>query len=282
MGLIAVTDSKLDAFDEWMRRRGLSDGTMKLYRRNLRRCGKTSNLTDRLRNRDLAPKTRHTNKASLAAWAKFTKDAELKEELEELRLPPGNRMKPKSPLQPSAWASFIRYVRTSDKIPAHVRAILLIMALRGLRISDVLRMKRKDCVAALRTGRLIYEGKGNKRPDIAVAQIREPVQMLVDASSDWKTVTNLFGDLSMDDCGQVVRRAQHKIGETLEIDDCHPHRLRRTYAVEFLKANKGDPQALVKLVAHMGWSGIQVASGYVDDVDRDELERVGANVVKGL
>lgn len=277
-----ITDDKIDAFCQWLERRGRSDGTIALYRYNLRSCSRhPKGLMARLLDRSLAPKTRRTNLAALQAWAKFSKNSELRDELEEITLPPAARVKAKIPLEPPAWRALIQHVQACPMDDV-VRSVVLIMALRGLRISDVLRIKRKDAQDSLTTGRLVYEGKGGKQIEISVLPIKNPIQVLCDQSKKWHRVSDLLGDLSFKDAGNHVRRAVAKCAGNVGLTDVHPHRLRRTYATQFLKKHAGDPQALPKLVQHMAWSGIAVATGYIDAVDRDELDRTGAEMMADL
>lgn len=279
MGLIAA--KRIEEFGRWLERRGRAPGTVDLYLSNLTRCAEGESLVDRLLDKGLAPKTRRTNKAALAAWAKFDKDAELKEELDEIRLPPATRLTPKVPLEIEDWRTFVKHVEAHEKIPDHIRATILIMARRGLRIGDVLRIERKESTSALKTGRFSYVGKGDKRIEISAIPIRQPLEMLVGLGS-WDVVHDLYGGLNEKMAKQKVRRRIKIIGNELSMPGVHPHRLRRSYATMFLERHKGDPRALMKLVEHMSWSGIAVASGYVDSVNKDELDQIGADMIEDL
>jgi integrase len=57
----------------------------------------------------------------------------------------------------------------------------------------------------------------------------------------------------------------------VEIEGVYPHRLRRTYATEYLRSMAGDPEAVVKLMQHMGWSNIATAMEYVNHQRGAEL-----------
>lgn len=278
---MTITNEKIDAFCQWLRRHGRSDGTIALYKSNLRRCSEHKHgLTGRLLDKSLAPKTRRTNLAALQAWAKYTKDHELRDELGEIRLPPATRVKAKVPLDPEAWKTFVQAVQKHKRLSDVVRCCILIMAFRGLRVSDVLRIKRKDAQKALSNGRLIYTGKGDKQIEIAVLPIREPIEQLID-EGEWDAVADLF-PCKFANAAQRVRRAVKRVGNKLKIEDVHPHRLRRSYATAFLKRHHGDPQALIKLTTHMQWASINVAAGYVDSVDRDDLDREGVEMIRAL
>jgi len=71
-----------------------------------------------------------------------------------------------------------------------------------------------------------------------------------------------------------VERVVAAYGADLGIEDLHPHRLRRTYAVAYLRANKGDPEALINLQQHMQWAGIATAMEYVNHLRGREIDAV--------
>ncbi len=186
-------------------------------------------------------------------------------------------MTPKYPLTVEQWKAYIDVVQRS-RMNAPTRATILVMAQRGLRVSDVLRITRKAALESLRSGKLAYEGKGGKRIEIAVRPIREAIEILT-ALPDWECVADLFG-VDRETAANRVRRAVARCGAALKITGAHPHQLRRTYALAFLKEHDGDPQAIMKLVAHMHWSGVAVAAGYVDSVNLGELDEVGAKMME--
>ncbi len=286
MPLIAAQD--LTRFGTWLAKRGRSPVTIDLYTTCLRKCAETETLTDRLVGHDLAPKSKRANRAALAAWGKYTKDGALLAEIDEIRLPPANRLRPKIPLPTSDWQRFVRHVEADDQIPAHERACILIMARRGLRIADALRIERRAAQKGLETGRFAYLAKGGKRIEISAVPLRSPLEVLLEIDRKWTTVVDLFDlegssdEATRKHCAQRVRRRIAKCGRALGLEDVHPHRLRRSYATFFLERHKGDPQAMVKLVEHMSWSGIAVASGYVDGVSAADLDRIGAEMIDDL
>ena len=71
---------------------------------------------------------------------------------------------------------------------------------------------------------------------------------------------------------RAVERNLVRLGVRAGIYDLYPHRLRRTYAVQYLRALKGDPEALMKLTQHMQWASMATAMEYVDHARGDELD----------
>jgi integrase len=68
----------------------------------------------------------------------------------------------------------------------------------------------------------------------------------------------------------------------LEIDGVHPHRLRRTYATQFVAQLAGDPRAIVSLQKHLGWQSLETAASYVDSVNKSDLDNLGGRMIDDL
>jgi integrase len=94
----------------------------------------------------------------------------------------------------------------------------------------------------------------------------------------WDRVEDLIsprsspGKLRRRAASKAAARALNVCAERAGIDDLYPHRLRRTYAVEYLRAMKTDPEAVVKLQQHMQWASLATAMQYVDHHRGAELD----------
>lgn len=271
--------SKIQDFKDWLTMRGRDPETAEGYALDIKLSYVTDDPLIRLRNPELAPKTKRRTMAALRAWCKFNKDNELLEKLMDFRLPPPERKITKVPLSREEWEELIDEVDKASYIAPNVRAALGIMAVRGTRVGDVLRMTREELVRGKASGYLIYEGKRKKRYEISIKPILEYVDVLL-KSEGWKHVRDLISlrskgkdSTKQSSAAQQVSRALKLVGEKIGIppEQLHPHRLRRTYAVEFLKATGGD---IVKLQSHMQWATINVAAGYVDHDRRSELDAI--------
>ncbi len=291
----SVTIARLEAFRTWLRENGRSEGTAELYVNNVRCCAAGRTMTSRLTGEGLAPKSLHTNKAALRAWAEYTDDAELAKRLAKIKLPPAERTTPKSEIPKIDWKRLAGVLRDAvanppkgRSITGPVRAVIRIMSRRGLRCGDVLRLRRVEIVRALDTGTMSYEGKGRRRHEWATAPIKAELEVLVEIDRKWDRVEDLITRSKRTGIGKrraaakVVARALSRFAKEAGVEGVHPHRLRRTYATFFLRQLEGDPQALVKLQKHMGWANMNTALQYVDAVDRTELDRVGAQMVDAL
>lgn len=275
----APSSGQLEAFQTWMMDRGRSEDTAKLYAANVARCLKEKSATTRLVGAGLSPNYRRLNLASLRAWARFTNDHALTDRLADLRLPPAKRVTNKVPLEVEQWRKLIKHLRSCDKGERVMRCVCVIMAVRGLRCGDVLRIKRTEVKHALKTGTLPFLGKGGKRHEFAAETFRPELEILA-SIPNWERVSDLAG--TMKHANQKVRRELRRHAKELAIEGTYPHQLRRTVATNFLSMLRGDPQAVVKLQQWMAWSNLNTALGYVDAVSVDELNTIGEKMVDDL
>lgn len=286
-----VTPKTLEAFRASLAERGLSENTMRLYSCLVAACARDPHgMTARLTEGDLAAKSLRANKAALRAWGDFAGDTVLVAKVKKIRLPPAVRAKPKIPFEHATWKALIQRIRTSAELEPAVRAALFLIAVRGLRVSDALRIKRTEVMSALRTGTLSFEAKGRRRNEYDAEPIREALRELAEIRGTWVRVSDLIvTDRCITDGAKknaaaykCVDRALRTLAKKMKIRDVHAHRFRRTYATQFLKNLGPDPQAVLKVMAHVGWSNVQTAMGYVDAVNREELNKVGSDLTKDL
>lgn len=285
-----ISPKSLDKFRSWLLARGRNEDTAELYVGNLKSCAADpKGLTHRLVSKGLSPNSRRTNLAALAAWAKFTKDGDLRNELDEIKLPPARRVTPKVPHTAEEWKRLVTHLRTcpirqrDHAVKAEpMRQVLLIIAIRGLRCGDVLRIQRRDVVRALDSGVLAYTGKGSKRHEIAVAPIRDQLTELAKVSG-WDRMGDLVSSgKSRRASARKAARQLAALAKRAGIKGVYPHRFRHTFAISFLEQLKNDPNALIKLTRYMGWDNIQTAARYVDHVSQEQLDTIGAGIVGGL
>lgn len=278
-----ISDKNLAKFRQWLLDRGRGDDTAALYLLNVRSCAADpKGITHRLVSGELAPNTAHANLAALRSWALFTRDAEFRTRLDDIRLPPARKVTSKLPLGAEDWRKVVRHLQTCTMRPAAMRHVLLIIAIRGFRAGDALRIRRTDVVRALDTGRLVYEGKGRKRIEISAAPIREPLEALSKIKG-WDRVRDLVATGTSPRCaGRKVWRAALRTAKGAGILKMNPHRYRHTFATRFLDELRGDPNAIVKLQKYMAWESMNTAARYVDAVSSDELDQVGAELVANL
>lgn len=278
-----ITEASLTRFSEWLAERGRGGNTAEIYRSHLRQSHKDGAPSTARLIGELSPNTKRGALAALAAWAKFSKDDDLRERLDAIRLPPARRVTAKLPLTADEWRRYVTHLRTGvlPKRDARLRPIMVIIAIRGLRCGDALRIKRHEITAALATGKLSFEAKRGKRTEFSCRSFTAELEELASYKGDWKVVRDLVSPTSKAASKRIWRRMR-ALAEGLEIHGVYPHRLRRTYATRFLSQLQGDPQAIIKLQKHMDWESLATAASYADAVDLGELDQVGGRMVDDL
>lgn len=284
------TPGDLAKFGQWLVESGRAPLTVKVYTQNIRLlANEHGGYKARLTNRNLAPKTLHGYAAALRSYATFLENGDLLVAIKKIRLPASRRAKVKVELAKDAWQALIVAIDEDKKLRPEMHAVLLIMALRGLRVGDVLRMRKDEIVRAVKVGKLGYEAKGGARLEYGIAQIREALHELLAIDKPWDRVVDLIawsskceGEKKMHCARTRVLQQLKRVAMSIELDNVHPHRLRRTYATHWLRQLQGDPQAIIKLQAHMGWQSLNTAMGYVDAVNAEELEDLGVALIDGI
>jgi integrase len=275
----------LKGFKEWMVARGRDPDTADNYVADLLpMLQHPSGPLGRLRERNLSPNTLRRFKASLSAWAKYTDDEILKEKLSDFTLPPAERVTIQKPLTKEQWKALLNGIDNAVEHKPAIRCAIALMAIRGFRIGDVLRLKRTEVADALRTNIVTFYGKRRSITRWDVSNFRKYLATLLDKEG-WETLAQLISPNSVKSpdkaAEKAVSMAFKKISKDLGFDpkEVHPHTLRRTYAVYYLEAVKGD---LEKLRAHMNWKDIATAARYVDFADHEKLNAVATDMMKDM
>lgn len=284
-----------DEYRTFLDNRGVSPKSADQLCHQLARCGiQDDGRPDlaRLRSRALAPKTRRLISSALRSYARFVSKedpelgASIMSSIDEVKLPAAVRQKIPTALPRPAFDALRSSIDSID-LREPLRAVLGIMACRGIRRGDVLRMKRQEIAEALRTGALNYEAKGGRRLEFGVTKNwRRYLEALDEAFSGTKKqrVHELVAKSEAAAEKAVVRALERAAadceGELAEHDlvpsDVHCHKLRHTYASMFYEACGRDP---ARLQAHMGWAAIATAMGYVHVSSRAELDDVAEEML---
>lgn len=269
-------------FETWLtERRGLAPESAREYAGHVRLAHtRYRSPVARLIDRDLAPKTRRLAQAALRAWGRFREDVELLEAIGEIKLPPNQRATAKQPFDRKTWAVLQAAIREAEYLAPPLQAVLAIVAERGLRVGDVLRMKRGEVLAGIRGDVLALEGKTGRRLEFSSKLLKPWLEVFVAANRDWQRVRDLIAPLAKDRQRQArlrVIRALKRIARDLEIEGVHLHRFRRTLAVAFYDEADHD---LVRLQKFMQWSNVATAALYTDHVERERLDEIEARLSK--
>lgn len=274
----------IDGFRAFLEESGLAAGTVNVYASDVALALEAGSFGARLRDDELAPKTRRHILAAARHWAEYTEDAQLGKQLKKIRLPPPRRKTARVPITRDQLLELVDELARTDRVTPIMRATLAMMATRGFRCGDVLRMKRTELESAREQGVLAYEVKGKRRVEFKVIKtFRAPLLALASAPGTWTRVRDLVSPHALVASRQraaakAVERALVTVGAGLGIWNLHPHRLRRTYAVEYLRSLKGDPEAIVKLTQHMQWASMATAMEYIDHARGDELDAAAEKV----
>ena len=263
MGREVVEALDLVGFEAALRRRGLSDLTIKTYCDRVRQGG-----PERATNRALAPKSRHLIVSSWRAYARYTKNGQLIAELDEIRLPPAARKKPQAPLPDDIYRQ-LRESLTDDPLDA----VIGMMACRGLRRADALGLERREIRRGAEDGQLSYRGKGDKRHEMTVLSTFARHVRALHVGFESTPRSKIAVDLVSGNADAAAKRIDKRlaaIARELGFEGMHSHLMRRSYATAFYEKVK-DP---VRLQQHMGWAAVQTALGYVDHARREELDQV--------
>ncbi len=271
-----------EAFTSWLTSRGRAAGTARVYSSHVEHAmALPGGPIGRVTSKRLAPKTRRSVLAALRAWARFKGDTKLLALLDDVSLPPADRLRPRVPLSIEQWGALREKIRHTPNLDEATRASLGILAARGLRIGDVVRIQRVDVLRALKHEPLSLVVKRGKRIEINPAPIARELKALA-SFTGWSVNADLLtrsrGKNKHESAKQALSRAFRHVADEAGLPDCYPHQLRRTYASHFLREMQGDPEAMVKLKLQLGWTNVQTAFEYVDHERREELDEIEAKL----
>jgi len=278
-----VTDDDLRAFVAWLQAQGLAKTTAEMYAHDARSAA-DDGFAARLLDGELAPKTRHRILAAGRQWAKFREDPALTAAIARIKLPPARRKLPKMPVERDQLFAIIDELPRADYLEPSMCAVIGMMACRGFRVSDVLRIQRGELAQAIETGMLVFPGKGNRRLEFGLIKTWLPyVTVLAGTVGEWKRIEDLICPGSDEETRRksavrAVERALTKLALRAGVSKVYPHRLRRTYAVEYLRQHPGDPEALLKLTQHMQWADESTALQYVNHARGRELDAAAERI----
>ena len=273
-------------FTQWLCGRGRTEQTAALYVRNIGYCMKDRRgLVARVAQDGLAPKTRRTHKAALAAWADYNEDEVLRRRLRDIKLPPPERLTEKRALEEDNWRAVLQALDTFDEHDPIVSAIGLVCH-RGFRIGDVCRLRHSEVKGGLSSGILNYLSKGGRRVRWTVTDQLAVYLSTFMENTGWTNVWDLMAPEGSTELRWRAARlnASRAFPGVVAAGGVEPqgvtrHIMRRTYAWHFLQHAGRDPVALQK---HMGWASINTAMEYVDQSERSTQDAVAATMAASV
>jgi integrase len=283
----------LDGFHAWLCKRGRERSANQYCNVVRRWLDDPEGIEARMVGRKWSPNYRRFLIACVRVWAQYTGDGELLIRLSDIKRPPPIAQKVREPFELEEWFDIREAIDSDVNLSDAKRLVCAIIALRGIRCGDLLRLTKREINQALKTGILAYEGKGERRQQYNAEPIRAYLEEL--AALPWHGRAHVrdlvcpnahrrrHGDEEkiQGSAGRAIRLAFDQIAERLEMppEDLYAHRFRHTYATYFLQEMKGDPEAIFKLQQQMGWAKLDTAGNYLRRSRRSELDEVESRLL---
>ena len=132
------------------------------------------------------------------------------------------------------------------------RAIILLLLDTGVRSDELCSLKLKNI--SLDNSRIVVKGKGDKERKLPICDAtHDALQLYIKARRLNKT-KDYNAHIFMTSAGKAINRAgllnlMGRIGIRSDVPNCHPHRFRHTFAIQFLR-NGGNVYTLQALLGH--------------------------------
>ncbi len=171
------------------------------------------------------------------------------------------------PLEEDEVGRILDVIDPRTRAGARDLAILLLLLDTGIRLGELAGLTEGDGLHAIREGTMRVFGKGSRERIVPVglttqSALRRYLQIHRHASrSDTLFVSASGQALTAEGLRQAIRRLANRAG----VQGVHPHRLRHTAAVTFLRAG-GDVFSLQRMLGH---SSLEVTRNYVLLTDTD-------------
>lgn len=151
-------------------------------------------------------------------------------------------VKPVKARKPRSGARYVQQLRD--------QAMMLMLLDTGIRASEICSLTVGD--VHMKSGRVSVMGKGAKHRHVQIGSTTRTKlwQYLNERENGDNPTSPLFvgsGDNPVS--REWLRKNLHQIGERANVPNCHPHRFRYTFAIEYLRAG-GDVFTLQKLLGH--------------------------------
>lgn len=276
----------LDEFDAWLRRRGRgrsADQYCKVVRCWIVDPDETESM---MTSSEYSPNYRRHLIACVRVYAQFIGDGDLLARLGDIKRPPPVPKEAREPLPFAQWFDIREAIEDADYLSDPKRLVCSIIALRGIRCGDVLRLVKRDVSRALDTGMLSFESKAERWQHYNAEPLRPYLDELNGLRWPGKRVRNLVCPRSaaghcQETAGREIRKAFDRIADDvgIEPEDLYAHRFRHTYATYFLQEMEGDPEAIFKLQQQMGWARLDTAANYLRRSRRGELDEIESRLL---
>ncbi|MBI2912843.1 MAG: tyrosine-type recombinase/integrase [Chloroflexi bacterium] len=180
--------------------------------------------------------------------------------LQRLRLPKVPKYLVK-PLSHSEVGALLSAIKSRSAAGARDLAVLLMLLDTGMRLGEMARLTLRDADEAIRDGVFKVMGKGSRERYLPLGKAaRDALRRYVQVYRPEVRTDALFlgrdhRPLTTEGFRQIVRRVSSRAG----VGGVHPHRLRHTFAVNYL-VNGGDAMSLQRILGH---STLEMVRNYV-------------------
>ena len=132
------------------------------------------------------------------------------------------------------------------------RAIIYLLLDTGMRSAELCGLKVKNI--SLDNCRILVRGKGDKERRLPICDTTHDALQSYFRFRGLIKTRDYHADLFMTSVGKVLNRAglrklMERIGIRSDVPNCHPHRFRHTFAIQFLR-NGGNIYTLQALLGH--------------------------------
>jgi site-specific recombinase XerD len=262
---------ELGEFEKYLRGRQLRPSTVAAYLQAIEAALRSG---DPVRAVEMCSSPGHRQQvyAAVMHWARFRNDQDLIHALTTMTRPRAHRTPPKIPLTPRELDVLLKDGIEEQEEP--VRQVLVLLALTGLRISDILGIEHRKASQGLEDGTLYLEQKGGDYRAFPVeGTVRRALRELVEEWR-WKVLYQVLTDKSRDAAYMVLYRALKESAADAGLDPhrVHPHLMRATAAVHLYQATK-DIYAVMLFLGHRSVAHTQtyLRSLFVDAEELSEI-----------
>lgn len=161
-------------------------------------------------------------------------------------------MTPISPLNGRELGRLLQATDGDSWLCQRNRAMLELMARTGVRVSEMVALRRKDVTLSQRKGELLVRhGKGMKERSIPLGlKVRQALSAYLkvrpENEGNWLFISRTLRPLSSRDIQRMVRNAAYRAGIRRQVT---PHLLRHTFATRALRGGV-DIATLSRLLGH--------------------------------
>ncbi|MCH7811991.1 MAG: tyrosine-type recombinase/integrase [Chloroflexi bacterium] len=164
-------------------------------------------------------------------------------------------------------AALFATVQGREFLAIRDRAIFAVMLSTGLRVAELCSVKVEDVVGG---DHIVIKGKGAKERVVRLGNVAAQTVRRYLRRRGGSDVAALFIGVTNEPLSpQAVKLMYGRRGDQAEIKKCHPHRMRRTFALDFLDSG-GLPDDLRVLMGH---SSQHVLRQYVAAREQDRALR---------